>query len=160
MYCGQVNKLSEKKSAVEGLTPPINAAIIRALHTAGLQEQKWAWQAVAVQGSMVAGLVLSTAAAGAEIQTIIGLLVGGAAAFVNGILLAWRMRSVLRLASLGVPQQLRFLYFYAAERYVIVLTLVGFGLILFKMAALHVLAGFIAGQVALFAGRLILKFRT
>jgi ATP synthase protein I len=149
------------------LTPSEIAAIIPALLDVEAKERKIARQVVLLQ--MVVTLTAASIAYsmnGAP-QFALAVLSGGSVSVVNGAMLAWRMsRSALHTASeesdsRAVHQQLRLLYFYAAERYLVVVTLLGLCMSALKLSSLALLAGFVAGQSALLVARLLLsKFKT
>jgi len=56
-----------------------------------------------------------------------------------------------------VHQQLRLLYFYAAERFLVVVTLLGLCMAALKLSPLALLAGFVTGQSVLLVARLLLS---
>lgn len=97
-----------------------------------------------------------------SLQFALAMLGGGLVSVLNGALLAWRMsRAVLHSAHethspSGAHQQLRLMYFYAAERFLVVVALLGLCLVVLKLTPLAVLGGFVMGQAALLAARLIL----
>ena len=82
---------------------------------------------------------------------------GGAVAVLNGALLAWRMSRATLCSAHDAPLQLRLMYFYAAERFLVVVALLGLCLAVLKLSPLGVLSGFVAGQAALLAARLLLS---
>ena len=96
-------------------------------------------------------------------QYAIAVLSGGLVSVLNGALLAWRMsRAALHPAheaqdSGGAHHQLRLMYFYAAERFLVVITLLGLCMVALKLSPLAVLCGFVMGQAALLAARLFLN---
>jgi ATP synthase protein I len=145
------------------LTPSEIAAIIPALLDVEAQERKKARQVVLLQMVVTltaASIVYST---NGTPQFALAVLSGGGVSVVNGAMLAWRMsRSALHSASevsdsRAVHQQLRLLYFYAAERYLVVVTLLGLCMAALKLSSLALLAGFAAGQSALLVARLLLS---
>lgn len=93
----------------------------------------------------------------------VAVLSGGLVSVLNGALLAWRMsRAALHSAheaqhSSGAHRQLRLMYFYAAERFLVVVALLGLCMAALKLSPLAVLGGFVMGQTALLAGRLFLN---
>jgi ATP synthase protein I len=149
------------------LTPSEIAAIIPALLEVEAKERKIARQVVLLQ--MVVTLTAASIAysTNGTLQFALAVLSGGSVSVVNGAMLAWRMsRSALHTASevsdsRAVHQQLRLLYFYAAERYLVVVTLLGLCMAALKLSSLALLAGFVAGQSVLLVARLLLsKFKT
>jgi ATP synthase protein I len=88
-------------------------------------------------------------------QFAIAVLSGGGISVLNGALLAWRMtRETLHPAP---EAQLRLLYFYAAERFLVVVALLGLCIAVLKLLPLALLGGFVMGQAVLPAGRLFLS---
>ncbi len=59
--------------------------------------------------------------------------------------------------SSGAHHHLRLMYYYAAERFLAVMVLLGVCLEVLKFSPLGVLGGFIAGQAVMLAARLLLK---
>ncbi|MFZ2524150.1 MAG: ATP synthase subunit I [Candidatus Ferrigenium altingense] len=96
-------------------------------------------------------------------QDAVAVLSGGLVSALNGALLAWRMsRVALRFAHearepSSAHHQLRLMYFYAAERFLVVVVLLGLCLVVLKLSPLAVLGGFVMGQAALLAARLFLN---
>jgi F0F1-type ATP synthase assembly protein I len=151
---------SESNIDQESLTPPLNAAIIAALFRAEAQEKKMARKVVWLQA------MAALAAAGVVYgwkgspQYAIAVLGGGSASVLNGALLAWRMSRAASHNSHDAHQQLRLMYFYAAERFSAVVVLLGICLVMLKFSPLAVLGGFALGQAVHLAGRLFLKIKT
>lgn len=145
------------------LTPSEKAAIIAALFDVEAREKKLARQVVWLQ--MMATLVVASIAYSTKgtPQFALAVLSGGGVSVVNGALLAWRMsRSASYSAyeahhSLGAHHQLRLLYFYAAERFLVVVALLGLCMAALKLSPLALLAGFVMGQSVLLAARLLLN---
>lgn len=144
----------------ESLTPPLNAAIIAALFRAEVQEQKLARRIIGVQFLVI--LAAAGAAYGWESSPkyAIAVLGGGGASVLNGILQAWRMSRASSNPSCDAHQQLRLMYFYAAERFLAVVTTLGICLAVLKFSPLAVVCGFALGQATLIAARLLLKIET
>lgn len=139
------------------LTPPENAAIISALLDVEAKEKKIASQVILLQivvtlfGASIAYSMNTTP------QFAIAVLSGGGISIVNGVLLAWRMvRAALHPAH-EAHHQLRLMYFYAAERFLAVVVLLGLCMAVLKLAPLAVLGGFVMGQAALLVARLFLN---
>jgi ATP synthase protein I len=150
-----------KESSDERLTPPLNAAIIAALFNAEVQEKKLARKVIGLQ------ILVTLAAAGitavcweSSPQYAIAVLGGGGVSVLNGVLLAWRMYRVAMLPAQDAHLQLRLMYFYAAERFLAVIALLGICLVILKFLPLGVLSGFVLGQTALLAARLLMKIKT
>jgi len=89
-------------------------------------------------------------------QHVVALLSGGGVSVLNGVLLIWRMFRAMPDA-FDVHQQLRLMYFYAAERFLLVVLVLGICLAVMKSALFAVLVGFILGQGALLMARLIFR---
>jgi ATP synthase protein I len=137
------------------LTPPENAAIIAALFDVEAEEKKIARQIIMLQivvtliGASIAYSIKGTP------QFAIAVLSGGGISVLNGALLAWRMTpETLHPAP---EAQLRLLYFYAAERFLVVVALLGLCIAALKLLPLALLGGFVMGQAVLPAGRLFLS---
>lgn len=143
------------------LTPPENAAIIITLFDVGAKEKKIARQVILLQmvvtliGASIAYSIKGTS------QFAIAVLSGGGVAVVNGTLLAWRMvRAALHPAH-EAHHQLRLMYFYAAERFLVVVVLLCLCIVVLKLSPLALLGGFVIGQAVLPVGRLFLSsFKT
>jgi ATP synthase protein I len=147
------------KQLQECLTPRKNAAIIPLLFQAEEQEERSARQVIWLQ------MLVTLSAAGAVIlgsspQNAIAVLVGGGISILNGALLAWRMSQATRRPIQDAHQQLRLMYFFAAERFLAVVVLLGLALVELKDSPLMVMGGFVLGQATLLAARLLLKFKT
>lgn len=145
------------KAAQQGLTPQPNAAIIPPLFQAEVQEKQLARKVIWLQA------LVTLAAAGAAYgwesspQNAIAVLGGGSVSVLNGALLAWRMSRAALYPAHDAHQQLRLMYFCAAERFLAVVASLGICLALLKLPPLAVLGGFVLGQAALLAARLLLK---
>jgi len=147
------------KQLQECLTPCENAAIIPPLFLAEEKEQESACQVIWLQ------LLVTLFAAGAMVmgsspQNAIAVLGGGGISILNGALLAWRMSRATQRPVHNAHQQLRLMYFYAAERFLAVVVLLGLVLAVLKDSPLIVISGFVLGQATLLAARLLLKNKT
>jgi F0F1-type ATP synthase assembly protein I len=157
---GAKSGVSEEYTDPENLTPQLNAGIIRALFKAEVQEKRLARKVVGLQALTV------LAAAGVAYgwkgspQYAIAVLGGGGVSVLNGALLAWRMSRAALHSAQDAHQQLRLMYFYAAERFSVVIALLAICLAVLKFSPLMILGGFVIGQAALLAGRLFLKIKT
>jgi F0F1-type ATP synthase assembly protein I len=151
---------NEVNTDQERLTPPLNAAIILALFKAEVQEKKLARKVVGLQALIVLAAAGVVYVWKGSPQYAIAVLGGGGVSVLNGALLAWRMSRAALHSSRDAHQQLRLMYFYAAERYLAVVALLGICLALLKFSPLAVLGGFVLGQSALLAARLLLKIKT
>ena len=87
------------------------------------------------------------------------MLGGGGISVLNGALLAWRMTRVAMYPAQDAHLQLRLMYFYAAERFLVVVVLLGISLEMLKLSPLGVLSGFVLGQTVLLTARLLLKIK-
>lgn len=145
------------------LTPPESATIIATLCAVEAGEKRLARQVVGLQAAaalIAAGIVYGL---NGTPQDAVAVLSGGLVSALNGALLAWRMsRVALRFAHearehSSAHHQLRLMYFYAAERFLAVVVLLGLCLVVLKLSPLAVLGGFVMGQAALLAARLFLN---
>jgi ATP synthase protein I len=143
------------------LTPPENAAIIAALFDVEAEEKKIARQIIMLQivvtliGASIAYSMKGTP------QFAIAVLSGGGISVLNGALLAWRMTRETLHPAPEAHHQLRLLYFYAAERFLVVVVLLCLCIAVLKLLPLALLGGFVMGQAVLPAGRLFLsRFKT
>ncbi|GAB4124001.1 MAG: hypothetical protein Fur0040_05600 [Sideroxydans sp.] len=141
---------------VDGLTPRSNAAIISALKEADIQAKQQTRYITAIQFIVVALLVVIARAFGATPQFATAVLIGGGVSILNSAILAWRMSRASERAAHDAQLQLRLLYFYAAERFLLVATLLGLILTMAELP-LAVLSGFVLGQAVLLVARLLLK---
>ncbi len=144
----------------ERLTPPLNAAIILALFKAEVQEKKLARKVVGLQILTIlaaAGVVYGWKGSPHDAIAVLG---GGSVSVLNGALLAWRMSRAALHSAQDAHLQLRLMYFYAAERFLAVVVLLGLCLAVLKFSPLGILGGFVLGQAVLLAARLFLKIKT
>jgi len=127
------------------------------------KEKKLARQVVGLQAAVALAAAGTAYRLGSTPGYAVAVLSGGLVSVLNGALLAWRMsRTALRSAhearhSGGAHRQLRLMYFYAAERFLVVVALLGLCMAALKLSPLAVLGGFVTGQAALLAGRLLLS---
>lgn len=171
----RVNELHKvgKKDRQRSLTPPENAAIIPAVLGIELEETKKTRQVVGLQFAVTLTVACAALFKGGDLQLALAVLSGGSVSVANGVLLAWRLSrssscSVNEAHPLDVQHrfrdaqhQLRRLYFYVAERFLVVATLLALCLLLLKDRQLAVLAGFVSGQLVLIVARVFLnKFKT
>ena len=151
----------------ECLTPPENAAIIPPLCDAEVQgnaEGREIKTARLVVGSQVVvtliAAVLVYVAKGSQ-QTALAVLCGGGISVVNGSLLAWRMSQVAMNSVKNVHHQLRLMYLFAAERFLVVIVLLALCMLVLKLMPLALLGGFVMGQAVLLLSRMFLsRFKT
>ncbi|MBU0689068.1 MAG: ATP synthase subunit I [Gammaproteobacteria bacterium] len=147
------------KQQQECLTPRENAAIIPPLFLAEEQEKKSARQVIWFQLATLS-VVSAVMAWGSSPQNAIAVLGGGGISILNGALIAWRMSRATRHPVQNAHQQLRLMYFYATERFLAVVVLLGLVLVILKDSPLMVIGGFVLGQATLLAARLLLKNKT
>jgi hypothetical protein len=141
------------------LTPPLNAAIIAALAESEAQEKQ---QIRRVTGVQLLVTVIAGGAAlgiGATPQLAIAVLIGGGVSVLNGAMMAWRMSRANNRSAHDAHLQLRLMYFYAAERFFLVVVSLGLAMAILKLP-LAVLGGFVFGQAALLVARLFLRIKT
>ena len=141
------------------LTPQENAAIIRALFDAEIKEKQLARTVVGLQLAVVFAVAGATYVIGKTPQFAIAVLSGGGVSVLNGALLAWRMSRAASVSAHDAHLQLRLLYFYAAERFLVVVALLALCMAVLKMTPLGVLGGFVLGQAALLSARLLLRLK-
>lgn len=151
---------SDEKRPQDSLTPRENAAIIPALFQTEEQEQGSARRVIWYQF-----LVTLTAAGmamvwGGSPQNAIAVLGGGGVSILNGAMIAWRMSQATRRPIHDAHQQLRLLYYFAAERFLLVVVLLGLILAALKEFPLQVVCGFLLGQATLILARLLVKINT
>lgn len=89
-------------------------------------------------------------------QVLIATLSGGGISIFNAGLLAWRMdRSALKSLR-NANLQLRLLYSYATERFLVVVVLLYFCIAAMKLSPLALLCGFAMAQLTMPVGRILL----
>jgi ATP synthase protein I len=141
----------------ECLTLPENAAIIAALLDAEAKEKKMSRQVILLQIAVtLIGASIAYSIKGTP-QFAIAVLSGGGVSVVNGTLLAWRMDRAALHPAHEAHHQLRLMYYYAAERFLVVLVLLCLCIAVLKLSPLGLLGGFVIGQAVLPAGRLLLS---
>jgi hypothetical protein len=139
------------------LTPTENAAIILAILDVEAKEKKIARQVILLQmlvtlfGASIAYNIKGTP------QFAIAVLGGGGISMVNGVLLAWRMVRAATHPAHEAHHQLRLMYFYATERFLVVIALLCLSIVVLKLSPLALLGGFVMGQAVFLAGRFILS---
>lgn len=84
------------------------------------------------------------------------VLCGASVSLTNGMLLAWHIRERL-VADRDPGRHLKAMYLSSLVRYAVVILLLAAGLGFLGLAPLYVMAGFVAGQVALVGARLLLN---
>ena len=138
------------------LTPPENIAIIAALLEVEAKEKKLARQVVGLQLAITLLVASMVYVISGSPQTALAALCGGGISVVNGTLLAWRMSRAALSSVQNAHHQLRLLYFYAAERFLVVVVLLGLFMAVLKLSIFAVLGGFVLGQTVLLTARLFL----
>ncbi|MEO6974686.1 MAG: ATP synthase subunit I [Gallionella sp.] len=139
------------------LTPLENAAIIPALLDVEAKERKVTRQVILMQvvftlfGASIAYSIKGTP------QYAIAVLGGGGISVVNAALLAWRMVRTATHPAHEAHHQLRLMYFYAAERFLVVVALLCICIVVMKLSPLALLGGFVMGQAVFVAGRFVLS---
>ncbi len=94
-------------------------------------------------------------------QSAIAVLSGGGVSVLNGALLTWRMSRAALFPAHDAHQQLRLMYLYTVERFMVVIALLGICLAVLKLTPLAVVSGFVIAQSVLIVARLFLnKFKT
>ena len=142
----------------ESLTPPLNAAIIATLLIAEDKEKKMAKELLWLQAAVTLGVAAITAYFSKNSQQIaIAVLCGGGVSILNNALLTWRMSRAALYSNHDAHQQLRLLYFYAIERFLVTIMLLATCLIVIKFTPLAIIGGFVLGQAVLLLARLIFK---
>ena len=142
------------------LTPPTNVAIIPPLFRAEVKEQQLARRVVGLQILILLGVSGTVYGWLSSPQYAIAVLGGGGVSVLNGALLAWRVNRAALHSTHDPHQQLRLMYFYAAERFLAVVALLGVSLAILKLSPLAFLSGFVLGQTVLITARLFLKIKT
>ena len=140
----------------DSLTPQPNAAIIRALSKAVAEEKQQIRRVTGFQ--IVATVVAGSIAYAIETtpQFVAAVLIGGGVSVLNGAMMAWRMSRANQRSAHDAHLQLRLMYFYAAERFLVVVVLLGLCMAALKLSPLALLGGFVMGQAVLLAARLFL----
>ena len=145
------------------LTTSENTTIIVSLSSEEAREKSLARQVVGLQMAVALVAAAFAYSVSSAPQNALAVLSGGLVSVLNGALLAWRMsRSASHPANEahhlgGAHQQLRLMYFYAAERFLVVVVLLGLCMVVLRFSPLAVLGGFVMGQAVLLAARLILN---
>ncbi len=139
------------------LTPPKSATIIATLCAVEAREKRLARQVVGLQAALALIAAAIAYSLNGAPQYAVAVLSGGLVSVLNGALLAWRMSRAALHSAHEAHHQLRLMYFYAAERFLAVVVLLGLCMAVLKLAPLAVLGGFVMGQAVLLAARLFLN---
>lgn len=149
---------SVAKRTLASLTPQTNAVIIATLGKAAVQEKKQITGLIAVQLIFACAVTATVLAFGATPEFSIAVWCGGGVSALNSVMLAWRTSRANKHDSLEATLELRLLYFYAMERFLSIVVMLGL-----VMAATRqppaVLVGFVSGQAIMLLTRLFLQFR-
>jgi len=140
----------------QSLTPEEKAARIAALLAVQDQEKIIAWRIVLLQLVSILAASGLIYVVGNIPQHMIAVLSGGVVSIFNGVLLAWRMSPTATHPPRDAQQQLWLMYFYAIERYLVVVVLLGLCFSVLRFDPLLMLSGFVVGQFVLLATRLFL----
>ncbi len=143
----------------DSLTPSINAAIIAALSKAEVQEKKQTRRVTWFQLLVSVVAAAMTYSFGVMPQQAIAVLIGGGVSVLNGALMAWRMSRESQRSAHDAHLQLRLMYFYAAERFFLVVVSLILAMATLKLP-LEVLSGFVLGQAVLLLARLFMRIKT
>ena len=151
------------RASQQCLTPPESVTIIATLCAVEAREKSLARQVVGLQFAItlfVTGIAYGLSGVPQQALAVFG---GGLVSVLNGVLLAWRMsRAALQSTQEAhlpgdAHRQLRLMYFYATERFLVVVALLGMCLAVLKLSPLALLGGFVAGQATLLSARLFLN---
>lgn len=151
-----MSKVADDESQ-RSLTSAENPAIISKLFVAEAREKRIARQVAWLQ------IVVVLAAGGfiygmkGTLQLTAAVLGGGGISVLNGAMLAWRMSSAALHSAHDTHIQLRLMYFYAAERFLVVVVLLGLCLAVLRLSPPAVLGGFVMGQAVLLMARLFIS---
>jgi F0F1-type ATP synthase assembly protein I len=156
---GAESNSKEADSDEQRLTPPLNAGIIPQLFRAEVQEKRLARKVIGLQVLVILAASGIAIGWGSSPQDVVAVLGGGGVSVLNATLLAWRMSRAALSPAHDAHQQLRLMYFCAAERFLAVVASLGICLVVLKLPPLAVLGGFVLGQVVLLTARLLLKIK-
>lgn len=146
------------KALHDSLTPQAKAAIIAPLKQSAAQEKQQTGRLIATQFSLICAMSILSYGFSVAPKICLALWSGGGISILNSCLLAWRMSRADKHAPLDAQQQLRLLFFYAAERFLLVMLLLALAMALSRLP-LAVIGGFVAGQAVMIITRLYLQFR-
>jgi len=146
---------TEGNEHASSLTQHENIANISKFYDVGVKEQKVALKVLNLQIVVLLIVAGMTYAMKETSQYVLAVLSGGGISVINGTLLAWRMSRSALLSIQNAQQQLRLMYFYAAERFLVVVLLLAICFVAMKSMPLVVLGSFVLCQAVLLTGRLI-----
>ena len=150
--------LQGHKAGHECLTPRENAAIIPPPDVVPAQEKEKNRQLITLQLVVVSAIAAGCLGYGATPQETMAVWCGGGISAFNSWLIAWRMNRANNQALRNAQLQLRLLFFFAAERFLLVMLMLGL-LMTVSHRPLAVLSGFVAGQAVMILARLYLQLR-
>ena len=150
--------LQGHKAGHECLTPRENAAIIPPPDVVPAQEKEKNRQLITLQLVVVSAIAAGCLGYGATPQETMAVWCGGGISALNSWLIAWRMNRANNQALRNAQLQLRLLFFFAAERFLLVMLMLGL-LRTVSHRPLAVLSGFVAGQAVMILARLYLQLR-
>ncbi|PJC02922.1 MAG: hypothetical protein CO071_00610 [Gallionellales bacterium CG_4_9_14_0_8_um_filter_59_50] len=150
--------LQGHKAGHRCLTPRENAAIIPPPDVVPAQEKEKNRQLITLQLVAVSAIAAGYLGYGAAPQESIAVWCGGGVSIFNSLLIAWRMKRANSQALRNAQLQLRLLFFFAAERFLLVMLMLGL-LMTVSHRPLAVLSGFVAGQAVMILARLYLQLR-
>lgn len=150
--------LQRQTAGHERLTLHQNAAIILRLEGVTEQEKEKNRQLIALQLVVASAIAAVYFGYGATPQETIAAWCGGGISVFNSLLIAWRMKRADSQALHNAQLQLRLLFFFAAERFLLVMLMLGL-LMVVSHSPLAVLGGFVAGQTVMMIARLYLQLR-
>lgn len=140
------------------LTRSENVAIIPALSENKIEE-KIAKRILLIQMAVIVLIVGGVFVTKKDVHSTLAMLSGGAVSISNGFFLVWRMTREAKLQAHDAKIQLRRIYFYSVERFLVVLMLLAMCMATMKLMSLYVLSGFVMGQVTLVLSRLFVKIK-
>lgn len=146
------------KEQHESLTPQVKAAIIAPLKESIAQEKRQIGRLIASQLILVSVIAGMCHGLGATPQFSMAVLIGGGVSILNSLILAWRMARSTGRTTHDAQLQLRLMFFFAAERFLLVMLLLGLVMAVIKYP-LAALGGFVSGQAVMILARLYLQFR-
>jgi len=150
--------LQGHKAGHECLTPRENAAIIPPPDVVPAQEKEKNRQLITLQLVVVSAIAAGYLGYEAAPQETMAVWGGGGVSIFNSLLIAWRMKRENSRVRRNAQLQLRLLFFFAAERFLLVMLVLGL-LMAFSHGPLAVLSGFVAGQAVMIIARLYLQLR-
>lgn len=158
-----VNKLDndESDSRCQSLTPQEIAVIMPELLRDEANENKKARKIAWMQFVMTLVSAGATYGATGSKQLAIAVVWGGLISVTNSAILAWRMGHSTVQTALSPQYQVRLLYFYAAERFVVVVALLCLCMAALRLSPSGLIGGFLVIQGLQLIGRWLMgSFKT